>query len=69
MIRYLKFGIYQVNPVDQRAFVFSINLLSKSIATFCDCTDQFVYDLAGTPSRQASHDAAQINTDLFQFGY
>ena len=66
MARYLKFGyIFDIIPVYQGAFV----LLPKSVANFCDCTDQFVYDLIGTPRRQVSHDAAQINKDRFQFGY
>ena len=55
--------------MDQRAFVVSVHLLPKSIANFCDCTDKFVYDLTGAPSRKATHDAAQINDDRFQFGY
>ena len=55
--------------MDQRAFVFSVNLVPKSLANFCECTDQFVYDLIGTPRRQASHDATLINDDRFQFDY
>ena len=69
MARELRFGIKQVHHVDQRAFVFSVQLLPKYVANFCDCTDQFAYGLIGSPRRQVSHDAAHINNDRFQFGY
>ena len=62
-------GFYSKSTLNISVHFFSVHLLPKSVANFCDCTDQFVYDLMGTPRIEVSHDAAQINNDRLQFGY